>query len=43
MVQYGLHTPYRAFYDNSPYSLPRLYRGHLHLCCIQGKLVQNER
>jgi hypothetical protein len=41
MVQHGLRTSHRPFYDNPPYSLPRLYRGYLHLCCVQGKLAQN--
>lgn len=35
-VQYGLRTSHCALYDNSPHSLPRIYRGHLHLCCVQG-------
>ena len=40
--QYDLCTSHRAFYDNSPYSLPHFYCGYLHLCCFQGKLIQSE-
>jgi hypothetical protein len=41
IVKYGLRTPHRAFYNNSPYSIPRLNRGHVHLCRVQGEVAQN--
>ena len=40
MFKYGLRASHCAFYNNSPHSLPRLNRGHLHLCRVQGEWLR---